>query len=216
MPRRKRVPSSKPKRSLTAYMFFCQATRPELKKTEPNLTFGEVGKKLGSMWKALSEEEKKPYVQKATKAKGDYVEAYKEYKVKHPNSSDDEKPARKKRKKRKKKDPNAPKKPCSAFFFFSKKQRPQIRKDNPEATFGEIGKLIGAAWRALSEDDREPFKIQAAEAKKLYAKKMESYVPPKSSSSSSSSSSSEEDTSSSDSSSSSEESSSSSEESDSD
>jgi len=54
-----------------------------------------------------------------------------------------------------KKDKNAPKKPCSAFFWFSKEQRPLIKEKNPNATFGDMGKLIGEAWRALTEDDKK-------------------------------------------------------------
>jgi hypothetical protein len=42
-----------PKPAKSAYIYFCDSKRPELKKTSPDLTFGEVGKKLGEMWKEL-------------------------------------------------------------------------------------------------------------------------------------------------------------------
>ena len=34
----------------------------------------------------------------------------------------------------------------SAYMLFCKKNRAAIVKANPKATFGEVGKLLGAAW----------------------------------------------------------------------
>ena len=42
-----------------------------------------------------------------------------------------------------KKDPNAPKKPSSSYVFFNKEARTKIREENPDASFGEVGKLCG-------------------------------------------------------------------------
>src|SRR5690242_13873327 len=78
------------------------------------------------------------------------------YKAEHPESSDDEDDKKKKpAKKKRKKDPNAPKKASSAYFHFSKKMRQKIKEDNPTATFGEIGKLLGAAWKALPAEEKK-------------------------------------------------------------
>ena len=54
------------------------------------------------------------------------------------DSDSDESDAPKKKKKRKKKDPNAPKRAKSAFMFFSMAMRPQIKEENPDATFGGL------------------------------------------------------------------------------
>jgi hypothetical protein len=35
----------------------------------------------------------------------------------------------------------------SAFMMFSNKNRESVKEKNPEATFGEMGKLIGAKWK---------------------------------------------------------------------
>lgn len=40
------------------YINFCKAKRPDIKKENPTMTFGEQGKVLGKMWKELSVEEK--------------------------------------------------------------------------------------------------------------------------------------------------------------
>lgn len=39
-------------------------------------------------------------------------------------------------------------------MMFSQAVRPQVKKDNPEATFGELGKLIGAKWNELEDEEK--------------------------------------------------------------
>lgn len=75
----------------------------------------------------------------------------------------------------KKKDKNAPKRPLSAFMFFSKDRRETVRTDNPDASFGEIGKLLGENWRSLSDGDKTPYNAQAADDKKRYEKEIANY-----------------------------------------
>eukprot|EP00586_Coscinodiscus_wailesii_P018308 CAMPEP_0172493376 /NCGR_PEP_ID=MMETSP1066-20121228/24817_1 /TAXON_ID=671091 /ORGANISM="Coscinodiscus wailesii, Strain CCMP2513" /LENGTH=51 /DNA_ID=CAMNT_0013263535 /DNA_START=337 /DNA_END=489 /DNA_ORIENTATION=+ len=48
-----------------------------------------------------------------------------------------------KKRSRGKKDPNAPKKNWTSFMFFSNAKRAEIKEENPDATFGELSKLIG-------------------------------------------------------------------------
>ena len=58
-----------------------------------------------------------------------------------PIKGDEKKKAPPKKKKastKKKKDPNAPKGALSAFMYFSKAKRPEIKEENPEASFGEL------------------------------------------------------------------------------
>ena len=49
----------------SAYNIFVSEVRPRFKASHPNLAFGEVSKKVGALWKELSEEDKKPYYDKA-------------------------------------------------------------------------------------------------------------------------------------------------------
>lgn len=63
---------AKPKRGLSAYMFFCSEKRPEIIKKYPDMKFGEIGKKLGEMWKNLSDAQKEPFKKKAMKDKQRY------------------------------------------------------------------------------------------------------------------------------------------------
>ena len=53
---------SKSKRKPNAYINFVKKHRPEVIKDFPDLSFTEIGSKLGEMWRALSDEEKKKYV----------------------------------------------------------------------------------------------------------------------------------------------------------
>ncbi|ELR25348.1 HMG (high mobility group) box domain containing protein [Acanthamoeba castellanii str. Neff] len=185
MPRRKRKDPNAPKRAMTAYMLFSQEKRTQIKTDHPTVGFGQVGKLLGEAWAALPDGDKRKYNELAAKDKIRYQKEAAQYKEDHPESSDEEeRPA----KKRKKKDPNAPKKPCSAFFHFSKKMRPRIKDENPDASFGQLGKIIGEQWSKLGADERKEFETLAAADKERYAKEMKDYQAKKDSSSDSDSS----------------------------
>ena len=52
----------KKKREPGPYMNFCKKMRSKVVEENPRFTFGEVGRKLGEMWRELSDEEKKKYI----------------------------------------------------------------------------------------------------------------------------------------------------------
>jgi len=64
-----------------------------------------------------------------------------------------------------KKDPNAPKRALSAYMFFSQDWRERIKAENPDAGFGEVGKLLGAKWKELDDSEKKPYIEQAARDK---------------------------------------------------
>ncbi|EGF79601.1 hypothetical protein BATDEDRAFT_89692 [Batrachochytrium dendrobatidis JAM81] len=80
-------------------------------------------------------------------------------------------------KKKSRKDPDAPKRPLSAFMIFSKENRPRIREENPDASFGDLGKLLGAAWRELNDKDKQVYTDKADEDKGRYEREMSTYKP---------------------------------------
>jgi structure-specific recognition protein 1 len=55
------------------------------------------------------------------------------------------------KKKKVKKDPNAPKRPMAAYFLWMGDVRESVKRENPEATIGELGKIMGAKWKTLSK-----------------------------------------------------------------
>jgi len=77
---------------------------------------------------------------------------------------------------RKAKDPNAPKRALSAYMFFSQDWRERIKTENPDASFGEIGKLLGAKWKELDESEKKPYIEQAAKDKTRAEKDLKEYT----------------------------------------
>ena len=78
--------------------------------------------------------------------------------------------------KKAKKDPNAPKKGMSAFMLFSNEHRNKIKTENPEATFGEVGRKVGEAWKALTEKQKAVYTKKAEADKQRYQTDMETYT----------------------------------------
>lgn len=61
-----------PKRPRSAYMYFCQEKRTEVKDANPELSGKEITAELGKMWRKLSDNEKKPYMLKQNDDKKRY------------------------------------------------------------------------------------------------------------------------------------------------
>lgn len=40
-------------------------------------------------------------------------------------------------------------------MFFSQDWRERIKAENPDAGFGEVGKLLGAKWKELDDDEKK-------------------------------------------------------------
>ncbi|EAS32643.1 non-histone chromosomal protein 6 [Coccidioides immitis RS] len=76
---------------------------------------------------------------------------------------------------KKKKDPNAPKRGLSAYMFFANEQRENVREENPGISFGQVGKLLGERWKALSDKQRAPYEEKAAADKKRYEDEKANY-----------------------------------------
>ena len=47
-------------------------------------------------------------------------------------------------------------------------RRPDIRKENPDITFGDCGKQIGEEWRAMPDDVKAPYIAKAQASKAQY------------------------------------------------
>lgn len=80
------------------------------------------------------------------------------------------------KKAKKAKDPNAPKKAMSAFMIFSNEQRNNIKAQNPESSFGEIGRKVGEAWKGLSDKQKQVYVKKAEQDKKRYESEMQTYT----------------------------------------
>jgi hypothetical protein len=43
-------------------------------------------------------------------------------------------------------------------MLFSKEHRAKVKEENPDLTFGGIGKELGSMWRALSDKEKQAYK----------------------------------------------------------
>ena len=78
---------NKPKRAATAYLVFCNDKRPPLiakmRKKNEKINVGTIQKKLGKIWGKMTDEDKKPYVEKSNIDKERYKEEMEEYNNEH-------------------------------------------------------------------------------------------------------------------------------------
>jgi structure-specific recognition protein 1 len=168
-----------PKRAMTAYMFYNQAIRAPLKKENPDLSFGDLGKLIGQKYKALTVEEKQKYNDQAVEAKAKYEKAMANYTPPEPESDDSDDDATKKsassKKKKAKKDPNAPKRGLSAYMYFNQEKRSQLKEENPDLSFGDLGKLVGQKYKAMTPEEKAKYDKMAKDDKERYVREMKAY-----------------------------------------
>lgn len=69
------------------------------------------------------------------------------------------KPKPKPQKKKKKKDPNEPQKPVSAYALFFRDTQAAIKGQNPNATFGDVSKIVASMWDSLGEEQKQVWNV---------------------------------------------------------
>ena len=163
---------NKPKRATTAFFAYANEIRNAVREEHPTAKMGDVSKIIGERWRAMDSEEKAPYLAIAAEDKERYDREMENYEPPEDlDDDDDDQPQRKK----KKKDPNAPKRASSAYLFFSNDVRPEVRREHPDLSMGELSKIIGARWRGMGAEDKEQYEDKANEDKERYPREMEEY-----------------------------------------
>ena len=104
----KSAKGKKPKGRTSAYAYFVASRRDEWKREGKQLDFSSFSKDCSSLWRKMTEDEKKMYVEKAQEDKERYDKEMSTYVP----------PAEAKKRGRRKKDPNAPKRPLYVLFFL--------------------------------------------------------------------------------------------------
>eukprot|EP00636_Phaeomonas_parva_P006006 CAMPEP_0118863380 /NCGR_PEP_ID=MMETSP1163-20130328/8271_1 /TAXON_ID=124430 /ORGANISM="Phaeomonas parva, Strain CCMP2877" /LENGTH=781 /DNA_ID=CAMNT_0006797381 /DNA_START=105 /DNA_END=2450 /DNA_ORIENTATION=+ len=175
--KRKRKDPHAPKKAMSAFMFFSNAKREEIKKANPEFSITDISKEAGRLWREMTDDEKKPYQAQADADKERYAKAMESYEP--PEASDDdgeeEETGGKKKRAKAKKDPDAPKKNLTAFFHFQAAKREQVKADNPEMKIADIGREMGRLWGAMTDAEKAPFQAKAEEDKARYKREMEEY-----------------------------------------
>lgn len=69
-----------------------------------------------------------------------------------------------------------PNKSLSPFIIFNKDNRETIKAANPGVSFGELGKLIGNAWKALNGTQKAVYEQKAEVDKQRYTTEMDAYT----------------------------------------
>ncbi|XP_030043369.1 FACT complex subunit SSRP1 isoform X2 [Microcaecilia unicolor] len=95
-----------PKRPMSAYMLWLNASREKIKGDNPGISITDLSKKAGEIWKGMSKEKKEEWEKKADEAKRNYERALKEY-----NESGGSESSKEKVKKMIKKEKKSDKKP---------------------------------------------------------------------------------------------------------
>jgi len=78
--KRARKDPSAPKRSMSAFLYFALIERPKIKEKNPDMANTDVSRLLGELWRAASEEDKRPFVEQEKKEREKYKVAMEEWK----------------------------------------------------------------------------------------------------------------------------------------
>jgi len=183
--KKKKDPNA-PKNAMSAYLLYSIATRAKVKEDNPDASFGDLARLISANFKALTDEQRAKWDRKAAADKERYTEEMSNYDA--PPAADDEDddddaPSSKKAKKdasgEAKKDPNAPKKAKSGYNYFMSETRTKLKEENPDATFGDLTRMVASAYKALDADDKERYESMARADKKRYVGEMDGYSPKK-------------------------------------
>ena len=175
-----------PKRPTQAYIFFCKAQRDVVKQENPNMNGKNVTAELGARWKALTDEEKKPYVALGDEDKKRYeaekssaepqTEASKKGKKKvepekkveakkvEPKKPEKKVESKKVEKKAEVKKPE-PKKVVKeekksstpGFDVFCDEARDEVETENPNWDEKKVDAELNKRWKKLKDSERQAY-----------------------------------------------------------
>ncbi|GAN03252.1 conserved hypothetical protein [Mucor ambiguus] len=77
---------------------------------------------------------------------------------------------------RKKRDPNAPKGPGNVFFLYCRMERDNIKDEVPNESLGEVTRLLGQKWKALTKDQKQKYYDIYKKEQDEYEVAMKSYT----------------------------------------
>jgi hypothetical protein len=60
-------------------------------------------------------------------------------------------------------------------MFFVQDWRERIKAENPDAGFGDIGRLLGAKWKEMTDSEKKPYEAKALADKGRAAKEKAAY-----------------------------------------
>ncbi|KAL9242921.1 hypothetical protein vseg_016878 [Gypsophila vaccaria] len=190
---KKKKDSSERKRPASAYALWCKDVYSEIKKENPEADFKEMSNLMGSKWKSLTVEEKKPYEDQYQAEKEAYLKVVSKEKreteaMKLLEDEQKQKTAMElldqylqfvqeadkgTKKSKKEKDPLKPKHPVGAFFLYSSERRAALLGEGKKLL--EASKIIGEEWKNMTDDQKRPYEEVAKVNKEKYQEELELY-----------------------------------------
>ena len=164
----------KPKKGTSAWIYFNTETVAKLKQ-EKGLEQKQAFAKSAEMWKALSDDDKKPYNDKATADEKRYKDQLAELEEKGYFTMPDGTKSTDQYVDPKKKygeDCVVPKKPLSAYLFFTTENVNKI-KEKDGCSHPEAMKKCGEVWNGLSADEKKIYEDKNAKDTERYKKQLE-------------------------------------------
>jgi hypothetical protein len=113
-----------PQRNISAYLFFCEDKRKEILEQNPGIKPNKVMILFGEYWRKLSEDEKAPYIEKASKDKDRYTKYLEESKVESKKEGKQ-----------------------SVYNLFCSDERKVIKAEKPELSNVEIRQELAKRWK---------------------------------------------------------------------
>jgi len=128
------VDPAKPKKNLSPYLLYAQETRAAVKSANPTMSVTQLVSKLAQDWKAISEEQKQPYVERFKIQAEEYKKKLAEFTAANP----------------------LPKRPPTPFSAFLRTKYAVVSaKSLQEAN--AIMKDASKEWKALPENEKKKY-----------------------------------------------------------
>jgi high mobility group protein B3 len=147
----------------SAYFFYLDDARPKFMAEHPEMRSNMIGvtQALAAQWKELSESEKAPYIEKNAQAKAELAAL----------GSDDEGAAASSSKTKKRsttgKD-GKPKAPPVAQKLWEADYKKELKSTDPKLTTAEVNQKCKDTWKAMSEEERQPWVEKHLPMKRQY------------------------------------------------
>ena len=150
-----------PKKPQSAYLYFCNEHRAEVKSSLVNPTAIQVTTELGKRWKALNANPKKNQKELTR-----FANLAKEDKKRYEDSMQTYVPSEEFRNSRKKRQSGKGTKPKSSYLCFCSESRSRVKEELGEkATNSQVTVELGKRWQALKEVGGSEFDRYQAQAK---------------------------------------------------
>ena len=150
-----------PKRSQSAYLFFCADNRDKVKKSlGPDGKATDITRKLGKMWNDLKKKNSsavKKYEKMAQEDKARYtreMQSYTPSTLQTPSVTEEDFDIPQK----KVKDPHAPKRSQSAYLFFCADNRSSVKEQlGSDCKITDVTRELGRLWNELKQSGDEDY-----------------------------------------------------------